>query len=299
MFNTIIYVITILLALVSVAFFTLLERKFLSLRQFRKGPNKVGWFGILQPFADAVKLFTNEIITPINRNKNFFLLIAPGTLGLALVFWVIMQVNFRYLNIKLAMMAFLVISGLSVFPIFFAGWRSNRRYAFLGSLRARAQTISYEISLIFFLLTVMILGNGYLIRRDYRFPLLVLNFPILVIWVVTIISETNRAPFDFAEGERELVSGFNIEYSSGGFGLLFLAEISNILFMCIITRCLFFGSNIIMLFGSTALFVLLFLSTRTSYPRLRYDLLITFFWLYLLPQSFFFFVLTCFSFAKL
>merc|ERR1711992_273498 len=104
-------------------------------------------------------------------------------------------------------------------------------------------------------------------------------------WVVTIISETNRAPFDFAEGERELVSGFNIEYSSGGFGLLFLAEISNILFI---------RSNIIMLFGSTALFVLLFLSTRTSYPRLRYDLLIRFFWLYLLPQRFFFFVLACF-----
>ena len=286
-----------LLALVSVAFFTLLERKFLSLRQFRKGPNKVGWFGILQPFADAVKLFTNEVITPINRNKNFFLLIAPRTLGLALVFWVIMQLNFRYINVKLAIIVFLVISGLRVFPIFFAGWRSNRRYAFLGSLRARAQTISYEISLIFFLLTVMVLGNGYLISRDQRFPLVLLNFPLLVVWVITIISETNRAPFDFAEGERELVSGFNIEYRSGRFGLLFLAEMSNILFMCIITRALFFRPRILTLFGSTALFVLLFLSTRTSYPRLRYDLLIRFFWLYLLPQRFFFFVLACFMCA--
>jgi len=294
MFNVIIYVVTMLLALVSVAFFTLLERKFLSLRQFRKGPNKVGWFGILQPFADAVKLFTNEVITPINRNKNFFLLIAPSTLGLALVFWVIIQLNFRYVNVKLAIMVFLVISGLRVFPIFFAGWRSNRSYAFLGSLRASAQTISYEISLIFFLLTVMVLGNGYLIRGDQRFPLVLLNFPLLVVWVITIISETNRAPFDFAEGERELVSGFNIEYSSGRFGLLFLAEMSNILFICIITSALFFRPRIITLFGSTALFVLLFLSTRTSYPRLRYDLLIRFFWLYLLPQSFFFFILACF-----
>merc|ERR1719346_11087 len=115
----------------------------------------------------------------------------------------------------------------------------------------------------------MILGNGYLIRRDYRFPLLVLNFPILVIWVVTIISETNRAPFDFAEGERELVSGFNIEYSSGGFGLLFLAEISNILFMCILTRALFFSDNTLLIFISTRLTVILFLCVRTSYPRLR------------------------------
>jgi len=293
MFNIIIFVVTFLLALLSVAFFTLLERKFLSLRQLRKGPNKVGFFGILQPFADAVKLFTNEIIVPIRRNKNFFLRIAPLTLGLALVFWLIMQLEFKYINVKYRVIIFLVISGLRVFPIFFAGWSSNRRYAFLGSLRARAQTISYEISLIFFLLTIILLGNGYLIRSSGRFPLGLLNLPLLLMWLVTIISETNRAPFDFAEGERELVSGFNIEYSSGRFGLLFLAEISNILFICILTRALFFQCNVIPLFISTALFVILFLSTRTSYPRLRYDLLITFFWLFLLPQRFFFFGVVC------
>jgi len=178
-FNIIIFVVTFLLALLSVAFFTLLERKFLSLRQLRKGPNKVGFFGILQPFADAVKLYTNEIIVPIRRNKNFFLRIAPLTLGLALVFWLIMQMEFKYINVKYRVMVFLVISGLRVFPIFFAGWRSNRRYAFLGSLRARAQTISYEISLIFFLLTIMLLGNGYLIRSSGRFPLGLLNLPLL------------------------------------------------------------------------------------------------------------------------
>ena len=231
MFNIAIFVVTFLLALLSVAFFTLLERKFLSLSQLRKGPNKVGFFGILQPFADAVKLYTNEIIVPIRRNKNFFLRIAPLTLGLALVFWLIIQIEFKYMNVKYRVMVFLVISGLSVFPIFFAGWRSNRRYAFLGSLRARAQTISYEISLIFFLLTIILLGNGYLIRSSGRFPLGLLNLPLLLMWLITIISETNRAPFDFAEGERELVSGFNIEYSSAGFRLLFLAEIMNILFI--------------------------------------------------------------------
>ena len=293
MFNIIIFVVGFLLALLSVAFFTLLERKFLSLRQLRKGPNKVGFFGILQPFADAVKLYTNEIIVPIRRNKNFFLSIAPLTLGLALVLWLIMQMEFKYINVKYRVMVFLVVSRLRVFPIFFAGWRSNRRYAFLGSLRARAQTVSYEISLIFFLLTIMLLGNGYLIRSSGRFPLVLLSLPLLLIWLVTIISETNRAPFDFAEGERELVSGFNIEYRSGGFGLLFLAEMSNILFMCILTRALFFQCNVIPMFISTALFVISFLSTRTSYPRLRYDLLITFFWLFLLPQRFFFFRTVC------
>ena len=121
MFNIVIYVVTFLLALLSVAFFTLLERKFLSLRQLRKGPNKVGFFGILQPFADAVKLFTNEVIIPISRNKNFFLVIAPCTLGLALVFWIIIQVEFSYITINFPVIIFLIISGLRVFPIFFAG----------------------------------------------------------------------------------------------------------------------------------------------------------------------------------
>ena len=293
MFNTIIFAVTFLLALLSVAFFTLLERKFLSLRQLRKGPNKVGFFGVLQPFADAIKLFRNEIIVPVRSNKFFFLSIAPLTLGLALIFWLIIQLEFKYVNVKYRVIIFLVISGLRVFPVFFAGWRSNRSYAFLGSLRARAQTISYEISLIFFLLTIMLLGNGYLISCWERFPLGVLNVPLLLTWLITIISETNRAPFDFAEGERELVSGFNIEYRSGRFGLLFLAEMSNILFMCILTRALFFQCNMAILLVSTCLFVLLFLSLRTSYPRLRYDLLITFFWLFLLPFRFFSFRVVC------
>merc|ERR1712154_482208 len=186
---------------------------------------------------------------------------------------------------------FLVISGLRVFPIFFAGWSSNRRYAFLGSLRARAQTISYEISLIFFLLNIILLGNNYLIRSSDRFPLALLNIPLLLMWVVTVLSETNRAPFDFAEGERELVSGFNVEYSSGRFGLLFLAEMSNILFMCVLTRALFFQGNLGILIVSSGIIVMLFLCTRTSYPRLRYDLLMRFFWLFLLPQRFFIFSL--------
>lgn len=280
-----------LLALLRVAFFTLLERKYLSLSQIRKGPNKVGYFGILQPFADAVKLFSNELLYPSTRNKSLFLIIGPATLSLAFLFWVVIQIKFSYITYKYRLIIFIMISGLRVFPIFFAGWRSNSLYAFLGSLRARAQTISYEISLIFLLLTVIILGNNYLVVYPNRFPLVIIMVPVFIIWTITIISETNRAPFDFAEGERELVSGFNIEYSSAGFRLLFLAEMINILFICVLTRLLIFKGYIVLTFLRSVILVIAFLITRTSYPRLRYDLLMSFFWLLLLPQSIFYFIL--------
>jgi len=211
------------------------------------------------------------------------MVIGPATLSLAFMFWVILQAKFSYIQFKYSLLFFIIISGLSVFPIFFAGWRSNRMYAFLGSLRASAQTISYEISLIFLLLTIIILGNNYLLAYPDRFSLGCIMVPVLLIWLITIISETNRAPFDFAEGESELVSGFNIEYRSGGFGLLFLAEILNILFMCVLTRLLIFQSWSVISLLTRILFVILFLITRTSYPRLRYDLLISLFWLVLLP----------------
>jgi len=217
------------------------------------------------------------------------MIIGPSTLSLAFLFWIILQAKFSYINYKYGLLFFIIISGLRVFPIFFAGWRSNRMYAFLGSLRASAQTISYEISLIFLLLTIIILGNNYLLAYPNRFCLGLIMIPVLLIWLVTIISETNRAPFDFAEGESELVSGFNIEYRSGGFGLLFLAEILNILFICLLTGLLMFQGLIVIGLITRGLFVILFLITRTSYPRLRYDLLISLFWLILLPQRIFLF----------
>jgi len=293
-YQCIIFFITGLFALLRVAFFTLLERCYLGLSQNRKGPNKVGFIGLLQPFADAVKLFTNEAIIPSKANTVIFTVIPVVTLWFALAFWSIFQIKFRYLNIKYAIIIFLVISRLRVFPIFLAGWRSNRGYSFLGAIRARAQTISYEISLIFILLTFILLGRGYHIWESMRFPNGVIYLPLLMMWIITIISETNRAPFDFAEGERELVSGFNIEYRSGGFGLLFLAEISNILFICVLSGSLFFNCDVVFItIRARTLFVLLFLFVRTSYPRLRYDLLITLFWCFLLPQRFGLFTLIC------
>lgn len=251
----------------------------------------MGFFGILQPFADAVKLFRNELLYPISRNQLIFLIIGPATLSLAFLFWILMQIKYRYFSLKFRLIFFLIVSGLSVYPVIFAGWSSNRLYAFLGSLRARAQTISYEISIIFFVITIIILGNNYYLIYPGRFPLLLTSLPLLVIWVITIISETNRAPFDFAEGERELVSGFNIEYRSAGFRLLFLAEIINILFICLFTSILFFQGSVILVFLRRTLFTILFLITRTSYPRLRYDILILMFWLIILPQSMYFFAL--------
>jgi len=144
----------------------------------------------------------------------------------------------------------------------------------LGSLRARAQTISYEISLIFLLLTIILLGNDYLVSYPDRFSLALIIAPVLLIWIITIISETNRAPFDFAEGERELVSGFNIEYRSGGFAMLFLAEIFNILFISLLTGVLLFSGNSLLTTFASGLIAVGYLITRASYPRLRYDLLI-------------------------
>lgn len=173
--------------------------------------------------------------------------------------------------------------------MFLTGWVSNRLYAMLGGLRASAQRISYEIRLIFTVLTIMLLQNGFLVTAAGAYPLCAVALPVVMTWLTTILAETNRAPFDFAEGERELVSGFNIEFRRGAFALLFLAEMMSILFMRVLTGLLLFGS---MVAGLPV--ALLFLSTRASYPRFRYDLLMSFFWNMLLPLSIC--VLTCVCF---
>nr|AIW06302.1 NADH dehydrogenase subunit 1 [Curculionidae sp. MT-2014] len=283
--------ILIVCVLVSIAFLTLLERKVLGYIQIRKGPNKLGFIGLLQPFSDAIKLFTKEQTFPLMSNFNLYYLSPVANLFLALLLWMSMPFLTVNLNFDLSLLFFLCVSSLGVYTIMLAGWSSNSNYAMLGAMRSVAQTISYEVSLVLILLSFlfMILSFDIIDLEKYQeniwfgFLLLVSS----VMWVVSALAETNRTPFDFAEGESELVSGFNVEYSSGGFAMIFLAEYGNILFMSMLCSMLFLGGNL----GSFTLFLKLvfmaffWLWVRGTLPRYRYDKLMYLAWKNYLPVS--------------
>nr|YP_009057601.1 NADH dehydrogenase subunit 1 [Gononemertes parasita]AGZ63901.1 NADH dehydrogenase subunit 1 [Gononemertes parasita] len=281
--------------LLAVAFFTLMERKILGYIQVRKGPNKVGFTGLLQPFADALKLFAKERLSIIFMNVFFFFFSPVFSLFLALLLWLLFPSCYSYFFSFFGIFFFLCISSMSVYSTLFAGWSSNSKYALLGALRSVAQTISYEVSLILILLSVAFSVGSFFFFfffffQSFYFWVFFLLFPIFYIWLVTVLAETNRAPFDFAEGESELVSGFNIEYGGGAFALLFLAEYGSILIMCIFSSVFFvgsfFGFLFIMLFAGGLSF--LFLWVRGSVPRMRYDQLMGLTWKSFLPVSLFF-----------
>nr|YP_010596277.1 NADH dehydrogenase subunit 1 [Taxigramma karakulensis]WAJ60522.1 NADH dehydrogenase subunit 1 [Taxigramma karakulensis] len=281
----------IIFVLVSVAFLTLLERKVLGYIQIRKGPNKVGIIGIPQPFCDAIKLFTKEQIYPLLSNYISYYFSPIFSLFLSLLVWMCMPVFIKTFSFNLGLLFFLCCTSLGVYTVMIAGWSSNSNYALLGGLRAVAQTISYEVSLSLILLSFIFLIGSYNMLMFYKYQLfiwfLMILFPMSLVWFSISLAETNRTPFDFAEGESELVSGFNIEYSSGGFALIFLAEYASILFMSMLFCVMFLGSDVFsLLFYFKLVFIsFLFIWTRGTLPRFRYDKLMYLAWKSFLPFS--------------
>nr|YP_010944765.1 NADH dehydrogenase subunit 1 [Galiteuthis armata]WMC20863.1 NADH dehydrogenase subunit 1 [Galiteuthis armata] len=280
-------------ALLAVAFFTLLERKGLGYFQLRKGPNKVGLMGLPQPLADAVKLFSKELVKPTLVNVFPFLICPFMSLFLGLVLWILYNNYFVCSMGGMSLLLFLCVSSLGVYSVMGAGWFSNSKYALLGSVRAVAQSISYEVSMSLILLSCLLLVGSMSLSIVMKYQFFVwiffVNFFMMLMWFVSCVAETHRAPFDFAEGESELVSGFNVEYGGVGFAVLFMAEYSNILFMSVLVVSLFFGGIVFVSFYGVGLCMFisvvswLFIWVRASYPRYRYDLLMYLIWKSYLP----------------
>nr|AEP39139.1 NADH dehydrogenase subunit 1 [Oncomelania hupensis hupensis] len=299
---------TYICILLAVAFFTLLERKGLSYMQIRKGPNKVGIAGLPQPLADAAKLLVKEIAKPTMANYSPYYLAPVFSFILALLLWQLYPSLYTMSYFKWGILFFLCVSSLNVYGTLLAGWASNSKYALLGSLRAIAQTISYEVSMALILLFPLFMLATFnfmeLNEAQEIIWLVFLMLPVFFMWFVTCIAETNRAPFDFAEGESELVSGFNIEYGSAGFALIFLAEYANILVMSLFSAVLFFGGSSFLFGYSDIMFMLkvlffafVFIWVRATYPRFRYDLLMSLTWKSFLPAALSFLLLIfCFSY---
>nr|WBR37888.1 NADH dehydrogenase subunit 1 [Aonyx cinereus] len=295
MINIISLIVPVLLA---VAFLTLVERKILGYMQLRKGPNIVGPYGLLQPIADAVKLFTKEPLRPLTSSVTMFVTAPILALTLALTMWIPLPMPYPLTNMNLGVLFMLAMSSLAVYSILWSGWASNSKYALIGALRAVAQTISYEVTLAIILLSVLLMNGSFtlstLITTQEHLWLVLPTWPLTMMWFISTLAETNRAPFDLTEGESELVSGFNVEYAAGPFALFFLAEYANIIMMNILTTILFFGAfhipylpelYTINLTMKTLLLTALFLWIRASYPRFRYDQLMHLLWKNFLPLT--------------
>ena len=293
------FVIIIIPVLISVAYLTLAERKVLGYTQTRKGPNVVGIYGLLQPLADGVKLFSKEMVIP-NHVSLFLYFFAPIlALTLGLLVWSVLPLGSWIVlsDLELGILLIFALSSIGVYAILTSGWSSNSKYAFIGALRAAAQMISYEVSIGLIIISVILCSNSlnlnHIIQSQsqgiwYIFPLL----PAGLMFFISCLAETNRAPFDLTEGESELVSGYNVEYSSMSFALFFLAEYSHIIFMSFLFVVMFLGGYAVLgymlsfaLFLKSCLIIFLFVWVRTSFPRLRYDQLMSLLWKTYLPLS--------------
>nr|WAR51450.1 NADH dehydrogenase subunit 1 [Parasarpa dudu] len=277
--------------LIGVAFLTLLERKVLGYIQIRKGPNKMGLMGILQPFCDAIKLFSKEQVY-LNYSNYFSFYFSPiMSFMLSLMIWMVIPYIFNMITFNLGLLFFLSCTSIGVYTLLIAGWSSNSNYSLLGGLRAVAQTISYEVSLSLILMSniILILGFNMVKFSEYQYMIwfMLMMFPLSMCFLSSLMAETNRTPFDFAEGESELVSGFNVEYSSGGFALIFLAEYSSILFMSLLFIIVYLGGYDLnlMFYLKLVLLSFFFIWIRGTLPRYRYDKLMYLCWKSYLPLS--------------
>nr|URH16553.1 NADH dehydrogenase subunit 1 [Leptomyxotermes doriae] len=308
-FLIVVFLLLMVFVMVGVAFLTLLERSVLGYVHIRKGPNKVGFVGILQPFSDAIKLFSSEQYFPIVSNYLVYYFSPVFGFFLSLLVWLLVPYLSGFFSFELGLLFFLACTSLGVYTVMIAGWSSNSGYSLLGGLRALAQTISYEVSLAFILLSFVVLVCSYSLVYFYFFQvylwLVFISLPLSFVWFISCLAETNRTPFDFAEGESELVSGFNVEYGGGGFALIFLAEYASILFMSLLFCIIFLGSDLYSLFFyvKLAFISFLFIWVRGTVPRFRYDKLMYLAWSSFLPLSLnyllFFIGVKCYIFSLL
>jgi NADH-quinone oxidoreductase subunit H len=313
---TVIKIFAIILPIMGgVAYYTLAERKVLGFMQVRPGPNRVGYWGLLQPVADGIKLLCKEVIIPTNSNKFLFLAAPVLALTPALAAWAVIPFDDGMIlaDVNAGLLYLLAMTSLGVYGIIIAGWASNSKYAFLGALRSAAQIVSYELAMGFALVCVLLaaqsMNMGDIVRGQqsdyglfgwYWLPL----FPMLVVYFIAGVAETNRAPFDMAEGESEIVAGFHVEYSGMGFALFFLAEYANMILIAALSSVMFLGGwlnpfqgwpvlgeltawvpGLIWMLGKMSIFLFLFLWLRATFPRYRYDQLMRLGWKVFIPLT--------------
>ena len=297
--------------LLCVAYLTVAERKVLGAMQMRKGPNVVGFWGMLQAFADALKMFMKEQIIPTGANRVLFVMAPMLTMILALIAWAVIPVTngWAIADINVGVLYLFAISSLGVYGIIIAGWASNSKYAFLGALRSAAQMVSYEVSIGFVIVTVLLCAGTLnltgIVLAQQTIWFVVPLFPMAVVYFISALAETNRAPFDVAEGESEIVAGFMVEYSGISWALFFLGEYANMILQSAMVTILFLGGWLPipvvpftwipgpLWFIAKIVFVLfIFIWVRATFPRFRYDQLMRLGWKVFLPLSLFWLVLT-------